>query len=55
MNRVTVTLSIPEEFLDKFAHLVNNVNILNTGSAYIEILSVEKDDDEPEYVAIPKD
>ena len=54
-ERITITLSIPDDFLEKFIGFLNNVNMINNDLSppiVIEkIMKINKDD----FVAVPKE
>jgi len=51
-NRTFILLSIPDDFMDKFAGFVNNINALNSDKEYP--IKIEKIYKEPEFAAVPK-
>jgi len=55
-KKVLITLSIPDDFLEKFVGFLNNVNMINNSldpPIIIESI-IEKDTEMDDYAAVPK-
>ena len=54
MSRKYILMSVPDKFMNKFANLVSNINILNDKTVDVKIEKIFNDDEHPKYVATPK-
>lgn len=55
-KRILITLSIPDDFLERFVGFLNNVNMINNDvdpPIIIESI-IEKDEKKNDYAAVPK-
>lgn len=51
-NRIKILLSIPEDFSEKFANFINNINAVN--SDIEKPIRIEKIYQKPKFAAVPK-